>query len=82
MTDKRAIELGIEALKEIQKKRGMTIDKAIDILRRTYTPSSDPVLMDYNKALRLGIEALKEVERLRSYKAFHVVKLLPGETED
>ena len=82
MTDKRAIELGIEALKEIQKKRGMTIDKAIGILRQTYTPSSDPVLMDYNDALKLGIEALKKWKEYRASDQSWWGNLLPGETEE
>jgi len=34
------------------------------------------------EAVKLGLEALEEVKRLRSYKAFHIVKTLPGETTD
>lgn len=60
----------------------MKIPKAIEVLSEATkgtwpTPNSD--LVD---AIQLGKEALREVKRLRSYKAFHVVKLLPGETEE
>ena len=60
----------------------LRIDEAIEIL----TVLSLYTLTKYHahsfEALGLGIEALKEVERLRSYKAFHIVKLLPGETKE
>ena len=60
----------------------MKIDEAIEILTNS-TSGNDPWLdPDLKEATKLGIEALKEVERLRSYKALHVLKLLPGETPE
>lgn len=48
----------------------MKLEKAIELL------------IEQAEAHQLGIEALKEVERLRSYKGFHVLKLLPGERKE
>ena len=59
----------------------MTIAKAIEILESVTSRHFHADGLDFRDAIKLGIEALKEVERLRSYKAFHVVKLLPGEDE-
>jgi len=60
----------------------MKLAKAIEELDLEYCKRKIPYDEDYYDALRLGIEAAKEVKRLRSYKAFHVVKLLPGETKE
>lgn len=60
----------------------MTIDEAI----RRLADQIDLLTKDRDYptevALKLGIEALREVKRLRSYKAFHIVKVLPEETEE
>ena len=59
----------------------MNIPKAIEILTEHSHLVRARLNPDLKSAFNLGIEALKEVKRLRSYKAFHVVKLLEGETE-
>lgn len=59
----------------------MTIDEAIEMQEGVIKTLFFTLTLNERKALQLGIEALKEVRRLRSYKAFHVLKLLPGETE-
>jgi hypothetical protein len=60
----------------------MTLEKAIETIeQRIDKPLMDWCVEDF-RALQLGIEALKEVKRLRSYKAFYVQKLLPGEADE
>lgn len=60
----------------------MNLDKAIELLSHSVYGGTTTFNQAFKEATKLGIEALKEVERLRSYKALHVVKLLPGETEE
>ena len=60
----------------------ITIDKAIENLTEQYKYKLIVAQMEEANALKVGIEGLKEIKRLRSYKAFHVVKLLPGEAEE
>lgn len=60
----------------------MTLKEAIEILGLVIDTPPSGASPDFIDAQKLGIEAQKEVKRLRSYKAFHVVKLLPGETEE
>lgn len=60
----------------------MKLEKVIGIIeQRIDKPHINWNAEDF-KAFHLGIEAVKEVKRLRSYKAFHVVKLLLGETKE
>jgi len=60
----------------------IAIDEAIKTLSDSANSGMTTFNEKYKQAQLLGIEALNEVKRLRSYKAFHVVKLLLGETED
>jgi len=60
----------------------MNIDKGIKILTHLERRLAPVMLADGTDAIKLGIEALREVKRLRSYKAFHVVRLLEGETKE
>jgi len=81
VTDKRAIELGIEALKEIQKKRGMTIDKAIKRLEGLYSRLNAYLGTSDDEAIKLGIEAMRECKKARDGNPALDGELLPGETE-
>lgn len=60
----------------------MRLDEAIEILRRTYAPSNDPALKDFNDAIKLGIEALKRELEYRESMPPKKGELLPGETEE
>lgn len=59
----------------------MKIDKAIERLQGSLDHNTILITRGDNEAVKLGIEALKEIVRLRSYKAFHVVKILEGEVK-
>ena len=86
MNDQGAIKLGIDALKEIQKSRGVTIDKAIDKAIETLNdpePDIDGILNDdYKNAVKLGIEALAFIKQHRSVLDTMYTTFLPGETKD
>ena len=82
MTDKGAIKLGIEALKEIKKARGMTIDEAIKIQDAYIYDGAYEGTDEFMEALKLGIEALKAVKDARANNYYTPIAPLPGETKE
>ena len=63
----------------------MTIDKAIEILKRRHGELEAPIDGEMKHALGLGIEALKAVQRHRGnndYNDYTYIAKLRGETEE
>jgi len=81
MKDKGAIRLGIDALKEIQKSRGMTLEEAIENLTQQLKIYEEHLDYDDEDALKLGIEALKAIVRDESGGSTYIPRPLLGETE-
>ena len=82
MKDKGSIRLGIGALKEIQKSRGMSLEEAIEILTLSKTCAYEGDSKDLEDAHQLGIEAMKRTSQRRENLSWKFEPLLPGETID
>ena len=60
----------------------MTIDKAIEILERSYQAQLQIWEKVHFTALKLGIEALKREKEYREILAYPEMHFLPGETPE
>ena len=60
----------------------MTLDKAIELLRRDLDDPGSLDNRELKKARNLGIEALKHHKKLRDAHPYSNYKILPGETTD
>jgi len=60
----------------------MTIDEAIEIIRRWGEETEEVEEGDFSDAVQLGTEALKQLKRMRAGKLVFFNDPLPGETEE
>lgn len=59
----------------------MTLDEAIEILKREANLCDPDMEHSFHDALHLGIEALKRCQAYRNPRLYKFTYLVPGETE-